>query len=171
MVGSTPQRSINRPRRTDTSSSNMLDNKTYVIEICPKLATEQDGGLFEIRVTLACLQQAGTLPRRTRHWTTTQRRDHNIVHLKDATIRVKVQQETPDLIWTDGNGDRTRRWMASERQINSLSWRLAVIIIRQQISLTNRLAYQSTNPANKLGNDELEPNTADLREDHHLWGD
>ena len=39
--------------------------------------------------------------------------------------------------------------MASERQINSLPGLLAVKMIRQQISLTNRLAHQSTTLTNK----------------------
>ena len=40
--------------------------------------------------------------------------------------------------------------MASERQINSLFGLLAVKIIRQQISLTNKLTHQSTTSINKL---------------------
>ena len=41
------------------------------------------------------------------------------------------------------------RWTASERQINSPPGLLSVKIIRQQISLTNRLTHQSTNFTNK----------------------
>ena len=44
-------------------------------------------------------------------------------------------------------------------------------MIWQQISLTNRLTHQSTTPPPSLtsgGNDELEPNTADVRLDNHL---
>ena len=61
--------------------------------------------------------------------------------------------------------------MASEWQINSLFGLLAVKMIRQQINLTNRLTHQSTTLTNERscgGNAELEPNTADLRVDHHL---
>ena len=52
--------------------------------------------------------------------------------------------------------------MASERQTNTLPGLLAVKMIRQQISLT----VSHTSPPPLLtsgGNDELEPNTADLR--------
>ena len=50
--------------------------------------------------------------------------------------------------------------MAGERQINSLPGLLAVKMIRQQISLTNRLTDpQSTTLINKRSNDELMPNT------------
>ena len=65
--------SINRPRRTDTRRSNTLDN-TDVMEIDRQLATEEDGRPFGIGVTLACLQQAGKLPRRTSRRNTTLRR-------------------------------------------------------------------------------------------------
>ena len=58
--------------------------------------------------------------------------------------------------------------MTSVRQINSLPGLLAVKMIRQQISLTNRLTHQSTTLLTSGGNDEFEPNTADLRVDHHL---
>ena len=59
--------------------------------------------------------------------------------------------------------------MTSARQINSLPRLLAVKMIRQQISLTNRLTHQSTNePPTSGGNDKLVPNTADFRVDHHL---
>ena len=48
--------------------------------------------------------------------------------------------------------------MASELQITSLPGLLAVKMVRQQISLTNGLTSG--------GNDELKPNTIDLRVDH-----
>ena len=64
-------------------------------------------------------------------------------------IRVQVQQETPDLSRPEGKGVKTRRWMASEWQINSLTGLLAVKMIRQQVSLTNRLTHQSTTLINK----------------------
>ena len=57
-VGSTPLRSINRPRQTGTRLSNTLD-KTDVMEIGRKLATDEAGGLYGFGVSLACLQQAG----------------------------------------------------------------------------------------------------------------
>ena len=65
--------------------------------------------------------------------------------------------------------------MASERLTNRLHGLLAVKIIREQISLTNRLAQyrvivRHPHPTSG-GNDELKPNTADLRVDHHLLGD
>ena len=41
-------------------------------------------------------------------------------------------------------------------------------MIRQQISLTNRLIHHSTTLTNERGKVELEPNTADLRVDHRL---
>ena len=63
-------RSINRPRRTDTRRSNTLHN-TDVVEIGRKLATEENGEPFGIGVTLACLQQAEKLPRRTSRRNTT----------------------------------------------------------------------------------------------------
>ena len=68
----------------------------------------------------------------------------------------------------EGKGGKTRRQMASERQINSLPGLLAIKMIRQQISLTNQLTHQSTPSLTIGGNDELVPNTADLRVDHHL---
>ena len=46
-------------------------------------------------------------------------------------------------------GGKTRRWMTSEWQINSLPGLLAVKMIRQQISLTNRLTHQSTTLTNE----------------------
>ena len=52
--------------------------------------------------------------------------------------------------------------MTSEQQINSLPGLLAVKMIRQQISPTNRHTYQSTALTTSGGNDKLEPNTADL---------
>ena len=62
MVGSTPQRSVNRPKCIDTRRLRTLDN-TGVIEICRQLATEEEDEPYGIGVTLACLQQAGKLPR------------------------------------------------------------------------------------------------------------
>ena len=60
-------------------------------------------------------------------------------------------------------------WQVHERQINRLSGLLAVKMIRQQISLANRLTHQFTTlTITSGGNDELEPNTADLRVDNHL---
>ena len=89
VVGSTPLHSINRPRRTDTRLSNTLDN-TDVKEIGRKLATEEEGGSpqcwgdiglspapqchHNVGMTLARLQQAGKLPRRTNLRNTTLRR-------------------------------------------------------------------------------------------------
>ena len=55
--------------------------------------------------------------------------------------------------------------MASERQINRLSGMLALKMIRQQISLTNRSHISPPPSLTRGGNDELEPNTADLRVD------
>ena len=74
----------------------------------------------------------------------------------------------PGLSRPEGKGGKSRRWMASEQQINSLPVLLAVKMIRQNISLTNRLIYHSTTPTNNWGNEELEINTAYLRVDHHL---
>ena len=73
MVGNIPLHSINRPRRTDTRRSNTFDN-TDVMEIGPQLVTEKDGGPFGIWVTLACLHQAGKLPRQTSRRNITLRR-------------------------------------------------------------------------------------------------
>ena len=70
VVGSTPLHSINRPRPTDIRTDNSLDN-TDIIEIGQQLTTEEDGGPFGIDVTLACLQQAGKLPKRASHRNTT----------------------------------------------------------------------------------------------------
>ena len=50
-------------------------NNTDVMEIGRWLATEEDGEPFWIGVTLACLQQAGKLPRRTSRRNTTLRRE------------------------------------------------------------------------------------------------
>ena len=58
------------------------------------------------------------------------------------TIRVQVKQETPDFIRPEGKGGKTRRRMASKWQINGLLGLFAVKMIRQQISLTNRLQHQ-----------------------------
>ena len=41
------------------------------MEIGRQLATEEDSGPFGIGVTLACLQQAGKLPRQISHRNTT----------------------------------------------------------------------------------------------------
>ena len=60
--------------------------------------------------------------------------------------------------------------MASNQQINRFPGLLAVKMIRQ-ISLSKRLTHQSPTRTDMGGSDELEPNTADLRVDHHLWGD
>ena len=70
VVGSTPLHSINHPRRTDTRNDNTLVN-TDVIEIGRHLTTEEDGGPLGIDMTLAFLQQAGKLPKRTSHRNTT----------------------------------------------------------------------------------------------------
>ena len=56
--------------------------------------------------------------------------------------------------------------MASELQIYRLPGLLAVKMIWQQISLTNRFAHQSTTPSASTDNDEVEPNTIDLKVDH-----
>ena len=61
--------------------------------------------------------------------------------------------------------------MANDRQINRLPGLLAVKMIWQQISLANRLTHTSPPGPTRGGSDELEPNTADLRVDLHLWGD
>ena len=68
-------------------------------------------------------------------------------------LRVMVSQLWRSQSWNisslftqpEGNGGKTRRRMASDW----LSELLAVKMIRQQISLTNRLAQQSTTPANE----------------------
>ena len=83
-------------------------------------------------------------------------------------IRVEVKTQTLDLTRPEGKGGQTRRRVASERQINSLPLLFAVKMIRQWISFTNRLTFHSTTPTNRGGNDKLDPNTADLRVDHHL---
>ena len=57
--------------------------------------------------------------------------------------------KTPALSRPEGNGGMTRRRMASEWQINSFPGLHAVKMIRQQMSLTNRLTYQSTTLTNK----------------------
>ena len=74
----------------------------------------------------------------------------------------------PDLSLPEGKGGKTRRRMTCDRQINL--GLLAVKMIRQQISLTNRkadLLTSANTPLTSGGNDELEPNTAGLV-DHHL---
>ena len=53
----------------------------------------------------------------------------------------------PHSTW--GNCGKTRRRMATERQINRLPGLLVTKSIWQQISLTNRLSNQSTTPTNK----------------------
>ena len=75
----------------------------------------------------------------------------------------------PDLSWPEGKVGKSKR-MASERQINKFPAPLAVIITWEQISFTKQIAQQSSTSTSG-GSDELKPNTADLREDHHLWGD
>ena len=50
--------------------------------------------------------------------------------------------KTLDHIRHEDKGGKTRGRMASERQINSLPGLLAVKMIRQQISVTNRLNNQ-----------------------------
>ena len=55
----------------------------------------------------------------------------------------------PDLSCPEGNGSKSQRWMASVRQINRLPGLLAVKMIWEQSSLTNRLASQSTTSTNK----------------------
>ena len=62
---------------TDIAANNWagLILGTYdIMEIGRKLATEEDGVLFAIGVTLACLQKAGKLTRQTSHRNTTLRR-------------------------------------------------------------------------------------------------
>ena len=81
-----------------------------------------------------------------------------------------LKQEPPDLSWPEGKGGTTRRWMASEWQINSLPGLPAVKMIWQQITFTKRLTHQSPTPLTSGGNDKLKQNTAYLRVDHHLWG-
>ena len=64
---------------------------------------------------------------------------------------------------------KSRRRMASERQINRLfPGLIAINMIWEPISLTNRLAHQSTTSPTSGGSVELKPKTADLRVDHHL---
>ena len=46
-------------------------------------------------------------------------------------------------------GDKSRRRMASERQVNRLPGLLAIKMIREQTSFANRLAHQSTTSTNK----------------------
>ena len=58
------------------------------------------------------------------------------------------------------------RRMTSGRQINSFPGLLSFKMIRQQISLKNRLTKLTSR-----GNDELEPNTVELRVDHHFERD
>ena len=63
------------------------------------------------------------------------------------------------------------RWMASERQINSLYGLLVVKMIRQNIKRSALPTGSNISPPPSItrgGNDEHEPNTADLRVDRHL---
>ena len=55
----------------------------------------------------------------------------------------------PDLTRPERKGGKTRRRMASERQINRLRRLLAVKMISQCISFNNRLTHQSTTLASK----------------------
>ena len=90
-----------------------------------------------------------------------------------ATIRVQVLQETPHLTRPDRNGDKTRRRMTSERQINSLPGLLSVKMIRHQISITNRLTYQSTTFTNERRQWRIraEHHRLESGPPHDLWGD
>ena len=61
--------------------------------------------------------------------------------------------------------------MASELKTNRFPVLLTIKMIREQISFANRLAHMLPPPPTSGGSDELKPNTADLRVDHHLCGD
>ena len=132
VVGSTPLRSINRPRRTDTRRSNTLDN-TDVIEIGRQLATEEDGGPFGIGVTLACLHQAGKLPRRTScqkmgnyNISSSLKKKRKHIQWVSATIRVKSNKRR--LSSLDLNAKVVRLgdgWQVSSRSTASLDWLLS----------------------------------------------
>ena len=118
----------------------------------------KDSGPFGIGVTLACLQQAGKLPIRTSRLNITLRRGA----IKSAVLLRKggnipkrsvppkwSKSETPDLALPEGKDSKTRRRMASERQINSLPGLIDVKMIRQQMCLTFRLTHQCTTLTNK----------------------
>ena len=135
---------MNRPRRTDTWRSNILDY-TDVLEIGQQLATVEDDGPFRIGLTLACLQQTWKLPRRTSHQTTTLRRGPDnqqffwekveTYPLGQCHQKGSVYQETSNVTRLESKGYNTRWRMASERQIIRLPVLLDVKLIWQQISL------------------------------------
>ena len=117
-----------------------------------------------IEVTFICFQQTGKLPRRnylrkllrTRRWSTILRWGTKSSKEKGETYPMgQCYQKCPSLTrdarshstWRQGG--KCRRRMASERQMNRLPVLLAVNMIWQQISITNRLTHQSTTPTNK----------------------
>ena len=75
----------------------------------------------------------------------------------------------PHLTRPERKGGKTKRLMASERQINSL---LYCLLSKWSDSRTAVPTESHISPPTSLtsgGNDELVPNTADLRVDLHLW--
>ena len=72
------------------------------------------------------------------------------------------------MIW---DGACNGKWAADQR----LSRLLAIKMIWEQISFANRLAHQSSTSTNKQWQWQTQAEhsslTADLRVDHHLWGD
>ena len=136
---------------------------------------------LRIGVTLACLQQAGKLPRRTSHRNTTQKRGtitsavlkkfRKHTQWVSAIIRVKSNKRrlaSLDLkakVVKLGDG-----WQVSGRSTDTLKCLLSKWSDSRSVLPTD----SHTSPPPPLtsgGIDELEPNTANLRVDHHLWGD
>ena len=79
-----------------------------------------------------------------------------------ATIRVQVYQETPDLARPEGKGGKTRRRMASERQINSLPGLLmSKLSDSRSALLTDSCTHQSTTNGLSMTNSSRTPQTSE----------
>ena len=141
---STPLRSISRPRWTDTRRSNTLDN-TDVMEIGRSLATEEDGGPFGIRVTLACLQQAGKLPRRPRRRNTALHyiKCRKILNQFISSIRSEIYFSVSKCTFYDLSIDVELEWTEDFRVLLSVTHQAARIVndeFRVLLSVTHQAA-------------------------------
>ena len=121
---------------------------------------EEEGGLFRIGVTLATLQQTGKLPEQRSRQNTTARRGArttavffkkrgNIPNWVSATIGIETEQEPLHLLWPEGKGSETGRWMASGWQIDWIPGLLSMKMGQQHIYLLDRLTDQTTTCPNK----------------------